>query len=110
MLPINNAIIYKTGVGYFERSGKADLSKSSKIMLSFKKKLVNDILASLSVSSKNAFITGVSYEGHDIDLGRALEDCLIKVPEFDSFITLLKQVVGSQIEITLGSETITGIV
>jgi len=110
LLPITKAILYKTGIGYFERTGKTDLSKTNKVILSFKKKLINDILASLSVSSNNAYVTGISYEGHDIDLARALEDCLIKVPAFDSFISLLKQTVGSRIEITLGSEKISGIV
>ncbi|MFX1449986.1 MAG: hypothetical protein ACFFCM_04025, partial [Promethearchaeota archaeon] len=110
MLLIDKAILYKTGVGYFNRSGKVDLSKTNKIILSFKKKLMNDVLASLSVSSKDALVSGVSYEGHDIDLDRALEDCLIKVPEFDSFIVLLKQLIGSRIEIILGSEKIFGIV
>ncbi len=110
MLTIKSAILYKTGVGYFERSGKIDLSKTNKIVLSFKKKLMNDVLASLSVAGKDALVSGVSYEGHDIDLDRALEDCLIKVPEFDSFIVLLKQLIGSHIEIILGSEKISGIV
>jgi hypothetical protein len=110
MLSIKSAILYKTGIGYFERSGKVDLSKSHKIVLSFKKKIMNDVLASLSVSSKDALVTGVSYEGHDIDLDRALEDCLIKVPEYDSFVALLKQLIGSKIEIVLGNEKIAGIV
>ncbi|MFX0134592.1 MAG: hypothetical protein ACFFDN_13210 [Candidatus Hodarchaeota archaeon] len=110
MLEITKAILYKTGIGYFERTGKTDLSKSNKIILSFKKKLMNDVLASLSVSGKSSLVTGVSYEGHDIDLARALEDALIKVPNENSFISLLKQAVGSQIEIKIGSEIIKGIV
>ncbi|MHA1378974.1 MAG: tetratricopeptide repeat protein [Candidatus Helarchaeota archaeon] len=110
MLPIKSAILYKTGIGYFERTGKVDLGKTNNIVMSFKKKLMNDILASLSVSSNNALVTGVSYEGSEIDLDRALEDCLIKVPEHDSFLALLKQLVGSRIEIKLSNDTITGIV
>ncbi len=110
MLEITKAILYKTGIGYFERIGKIDFNKSNKIILSFKKKLMNDVLASLSVSGKSSLVTGVSYEGHDIDLARALEDALIKVPNENSFISLLKQTVGSQIEIKIGSEVIKGIV
>ncbi|MFX1449538.1 MAG: hypothetical protein ACFFCM_01775 [Promethearchaeota archaeon] len=110
MLEISKAILYKTGIGYFERTGNVDFRKSNKIVLSFKKKLMNDILASLSVSGKSCLVNGVSYEGHDIDLARALEDALIKVPNEDSFISLLKQTVGSQIEIKIGSEIIKGIV
>ena len=109
MLTIKSAILYKTGVGYFERSGKIDFGKTNQIVLSFKKNLMNDVLASLSVAGKDALVSGVSYEGHDIDLDRALEDCLIKVPEFDSFIVLLKQLIGSRIEIILGTEKLSGI-
>jgi len=110
-LHINKVVLFKTGIGYFERQGKIDFQKSKSINLSFKRKNMNDILATLSISTKeNSMVTGISYEGAETDLQRALEDALIKIPADNSFITLLKQLVGSTVTLTIGGEVINGLV
>ncbi|MHA1383701.1 MAG: hypothetical protein ACTSR3_08105 [Candidatus Helarchaeota archaeon] len=110
MLPINKVILFKTGIGCFERQGKADLTKNNSINLSFKRKYMNDILATLSISTKNSMVTCISYEGSEIDLQRALEDALIKIPSENSYISLLKQLIGSQVNLFIAGEKIEGIV
>ena len=57
--------------------------------MSFKRKVMNDLLATLSIATKNSLVTGISYEGSEIDLERALEDALIKIPPEDLTIFLL---------------------
>ena len=109
MLPINKVILFKTGIGCFERQGKIDLKKKT-IDLSFKRKVMNDLLATLSIATKNSLVTGISYEGSEIDLERALEDALIKIEPEDSFLNLLKQLVGSNITLTIAGEIIEGVV
>ncbi len=109
MLPINKVILFKTGIGCFERQGKVDLKKKT-IDLSFKRKVMNDLLATLSIATKNSLVTGISYEGSEIDLERALEDALIKIPPEDSFLNLLKQLVGSNITLTIAGEIIEGVI
>ncbi|MFX1449987.1 MAG: hypothetical protein ACFFCM_04030 [Promethearchaeota archaeon] len=109
MLPINKVVLFKTGIGYFERKDKIDLAKKS-INLSFKRNVMNDILATLTIATGNSLVTGISYEGSETDLQRALEDALIKIPNENSFITLLKQLVGSTVTLKIAGEVITGIV
>ena len=90
MMKINKVILYKTGIGYFVRKDKVDMTKEKKIHLSFKTNVMNDILKTLSIITSSGVVTGVSYEAADVDTERALEDALIKVPEVDSFISLIK--------------------
>ena len=97
MLEISKVILFKTGIWCFERQGKVELSKKKSVDLSFKRKLMNDILATLSISTKKSLVTGISYEGSEIDLDRALQDALIKIPSENSYVSLLKQLIGSEI-------------
>ncbi|HUX98049.1 MAG TPA: hypothetical protein VMV49_00720 [Candidatus Deferrimicrobium sp.] len=108
MLKINKVILYKTGLGYFVRKGQIDMAKESKLQLSFKTNAMNDILTTLSIICSNGVVTGVSYEASDIDTARALEDALIKIPAIDSFISLIKQLIGTQTIVSIGSHSLNG--
>jgi hypothetical protein len=110
MMKIDRIILYKTGLGFFSRRGSVDLSKAKKLQLSYKTNVMNDILKTLSVicTKGDGVVTGVSYEAADVDTERALEDALIRVPEVDSFISLIKQLIGTQITVMVGSRTIKG--
>ena len=104
-LSIKNIVLYKTGIGYFQRKGKI---KGNSLKLNFKKQMMNDILATLTILTTNSQVTGVSYEGQDIDLKTALEDVLIKLTPQSTFLTLLKQVVGCKILLEISSTTYEG--
>ena len=80
MLPITKVVLFKTGIGYFERKDKV-LAKHKSLNLTFKRKVMNDILATLTIATNNRLVTGISYEGAETDLERALADALIKIPE-----------------------------
>jgi hypothetical protein len=108
MMNITKIILYKTGLGYFVRKGKVEMQKEKKLQLSFKTNVMNDILKTLSIICSSGVVTGVSYEAADVDTVRALEDALIKVPEIDSFIALVKQLIGTQISVVMGSRTLHG--
>jgi hypothetical protein len=108
MMNITKTILYKTGLGYFVRKGKVDMQNEKKFQLSFKTNVMNDILKTLSIICSSGVVTGVSYEAADVDTARALEDALIKVPDVDSFIALVKQLIGTQISVTMGSEIMHG--
>jgi len=105
---LNRIILYKTGLGYFVRKGTVNMDKEKKLQLSFKTDAMNDILKTLSIICSSGVVTGVSYEASDVDTERALEDALIKVPEVDSFISLMKQLIGTQISITIGGKVLGG--
>ena len=108
MMKIDRIILYKTGIGFFARKGTLNLKMEKKIQISFKTKVMNDILKTLAILSDKGVVTGVSYEAADVDTERALEDALIKVPEENSFISLLQQLVGTEIIVTVGSKTYNG--
>ena len=108
MMNITKIILYKTGLGYFVRKGKIEMQKEKKLQLSFKTNVMNDILKTLSIICSSGVVTGVSYEAADVDTARALEDALIKVPEVDSFIALVKQLIGTQISVIMGTRTLRG--
>ncbi|MHA1652298.1 MAG: hypothetical protein ACTSYB_19105 [Candidatus Helarchaeota archaeon] len=109
MMKIERIHLYKTGLGFFSRHGTLNLNKEKKIQLSFKTNVMNDILKTLSIICSNGgMVTGVSYEAADVDTERALEDALIRVPEEDSFLNLIKQLVGTKISVTVGSQNLQG--
>ncbi|MHA1785726.1 MAG: hypothetical protein ACTSVE_11070 [Candidatus Helarchaeota archaeon] len=105
-LPIRNIVLYKTGIGYFQRRGKI---KGNMLKLNFKQEMMNDILATLTILTTNSQVTGVSYESENIDLQTALEDALIKLTPQETFLTLLKQVIGCKISLEISSTTYEGI-
>ena len=107
-MEIKKIILYNRGLGFFSRHDKIDMSTQKKLQLSFKTNVMNDLLKTLSIICSSGVVTGVSYEAADVDTERALEDALIKVPEIDSFISLIKQLIGTQIEVSVGSRTLKG--
>ncbi len=108
MLDIKKVVLFKTGIGYFERRGAIDLTKDKSVTFSFRKKTMNDLLATLSILTEKAKIAGVSYEASDIDTAKALEGSLIKVPQIDAFITLIKQLIGTEIKIEFTNHMVEG--
>ncbi len=105
MLPINNIVLYKTGIGFFQRKG---MLKGKTLKLNFKSEMMNDILASLTILTTNSVVTGVSYESEDIDLQTALEDVLIQLSPEETFLTLIQQLIGCNIELTISSKVYSG--
>jgi hypothetical protein len=50
-LPVRQIVLYKSGVGYFERAG--DLKAGESALLDFKASDMNDVLKSLTVEDKS---------------------------------------------------------
>jgi len=60
-LPIREVILYKHGVGYFERSGELRAGETAR--LDFKASDMNDVLKSLTIVDRNGgVIGGVRYD------------------------------------------------
>jgi len=71
-LPIREVILYKHGVGYFERSGQ--LQPGETAQLDFKAADMNDVLKSLTVTDRNGGKIGsVRYDASE-SLAKRLED------------------------------------
>jgi hypothetical protein len=105
-IPIREIILYKSGVGYFERAGT--LSPGESAQLDFKAADMNDVLKSLTLQERNGGkVTGLRY-----DSSEPLEQKLAEFPftlggqaPLSSFLDQMK---GARVELKFSAETISG--
>lgn len=108
MLPIRKVVLYKHGVGYFEREGSVEGDAS--VELSFRAGEMNDVLKSLiALDLDGGLVASVSYQAQE-PLEQLLRDVGVSVPAEDVLTGLLAEVKGAAVELTVGSRTVTGAV
>src|SRR5579863_6138442 len=96
-LPIREVILYKHGVGFFERAG--ELKPGETARLDFKTGDMNDVLKSLTVTDRaGAKVTGVRYDASE-PLEKRLEDFPFAVGAESSLAALLDQMKGARLEL-----------
>ncbi len=92
-LPIRRVMLYKHGVGYFERAGST--AGHSQITLEFKPSEMNDVLKSLTLlDATGGRVSGVSYESSD-PISKQLENFAFSVPKEASPGQVLDQFKGA---------------
>ncbi len=107
-IPIHEVILYKSGVGYFERGGVLRAGESAR--LDFKASDMNDVLKSLTISEQNGGkVTGLRYDSSET-LEKKLADFPFRVDGQASLALFLDQMRGAKVELKYGAETITGTV
>jgi len=105
-LKVRKIVVYKHGVGYFEREGK--VTGNQQLSLTFKSAQMKDLLKSLyAVDLSGGKIATISYDTKD-PLSKQLEDVLIRVPEGNALTQFLTQLKGARVEATIAGETVTG--
>ncbi|HXX95208.1 MAG TPA: DUF4139 domain-containing protein, partial [Planctomycetota bacterium] len=105
-LGLTKIVVYKHGVGYFEREGK--VTGNQQISLSFKSGQMKDLLKSLyAVDLGGGRIATINYDTKD-PLSKQLEDVLLQVPEANALTQFLTQVKGARVEATIAGETTRG--
>jgi hypothetical protein len=63
-LPVRQVVLYKHGVGYFERSGELAAGESAR--LDFKAVEMNDVLKSLTIEERGGSkVTGLRYDSSE---------------------------------------------
>jgi hypothetical protein len=108
MADIRRVILYKHGVGYFEKSIK--VKDRQAIDLFFKAREMNDVLKSLTILDLGGgIVSSVSYDS-TTPTEKLLEDVTIRIPDEYSLKSLLSQIKGARIQITVGKETLHGAV
>lgn len=108
MLPVKKVILYKHGVGYFERHGVVE--GDTAIDLQFKADEMNDVLKSLTVLDLGeGLISSISYESTK-PIEKQLEDIAIRLPDDNALTALLAQIKGAQVAVEAGSRTVEGVV
>jgi len=101
-LVVKKVIIFKHGVSYFILEGT---QKGAGIFeLEFKIKEMNDVLKSLFVldTSEKGYISSISYDAA-LDTSQLLKSIMLDVPDRDSFSSLITQIKGAQVNLTIGT-------
>jgi hypothetical protein len=105
-LQVKKIVVYKHGVGYFEREGK--VKDNQKLSLTFKTAQMKDLLKSLyAVDLSGGKIATISYDTKD-PLSKQLEDILIRVPEQNALTQFLTQLKGARIRALIAGQPVTG--
>jgi hypothetical protein len=96
-LPIREVILYKHGVGFFERAGKLEAGDTARI--DFKADDMNDVLKSLTIVDRaGGKISGVRYDASE-PLEERLKNFPFAVGADSTLAIFLDQMKGARIEL-----------
>ncbi len=105
-LPIRRVVLYKHGVGYFERQGTVPGRED--VNLYFKSNQMNDLLKSLTVLDlDNGPLGGIVYDSTKT-VDQLLSDYTFNLRGARGLPDILGQLQGSEIELSIGSNKLTG--
>jgi hypothetical protein len=105
-LPVRRVVLYKHGVGFFERGGKLAAGEAAR--LDFRATEMNDVLKSLTIQVLGGgAIAGLRYDAAD-PLSRKLEGFPVQIGSGESLSALLDRLKGAEVELHCGSEIVTG--
>jgi chaperonin cofactor prefoldin len=107
-LPVREVVLYKHGVGFFERSGTIGPGETGR--LDFSASEMNDVLKSLTITEKGGGkISGLRYDSMD-PLSHKLADFPFRIGDAQPLAGMLDQLKGARVELKLGSEAVTGVI
>ena len=93
-LPIRRVVLFKHGVGYFEREARVTGDKP--LALSFKQREVSDVLKSLTVLDLDGgTVSAVSYDS-TTPVEQLLAEIALSIPDSGSLVGLLPQIKGAR--------------
>src|SRR5437868_9101987 len=96
-LPLTRIVLYKHGVGYFEREGA--INGDTLLSLTFKQSEVSDVLKSLTVLDLNGgHVASVSYDSTK-PLEQLLAEVALSIPDHGSLEGLLPQIKGVRVAV-----------
>lgn len=105
-LPVKQVVLYKHGVGFFERSGTLGPGESAR--LDFNASDMNDVLKSLTLSDRGGGkISGLRYDSMD-PLSHKLAEFPFQIEGGQSLAAMFDQLKGSRVELKLGTDTVAG--
>ena len=105
-LPVRQVVLYKHGVGFFERSGKLGPGESAR--LDFNASEMNDVLKSLTIEERNGGkVSGLRYDSQD-PLSHKLSEFPFQIGEAQPLSAMLGQLKGARLELKFGNETVAG--
>jgi hypothetical protein len=105
-LPVKKIVLYKHGIGYFERRGEIPAGESAR--LDFKSGDMNDVLKSLTVFDQTGnSVSGVRYDS-SMTLGAKLAEFPFKLGDRTPLVDFLDQLKGARIELKFGATVVSG--
>ena len=105
-LPVRQVVLYKHGVGYFERAGELAAGESAR--LDFKAAEMNDVLKSLTIAEKGGGkVTGLRYDSSE-PLQQRLSEYPFQLGAQQALSAVLDQLKGARVELKAGSESLSG--
>jgi chaperonin cofactor prefoldin len=104
-LPVREVVLFKHGVGYFERSGSIPAGETAK--LEFKAAEMNDVLKSIILNGRNQKIDGLRYDS-GIPLDQKLADFPFKIDPAATLSAVIDQLKGARLEMQIGGQKIEG--
>ena len=106
VLPVRKVVVYKHGVGYFEREGT--VVGDQQLELSFKAGQMKDLLKSLfAIDLSGGRIASISYDTKD-PLAKQLEEILIRVPPERALTSFLSGLQGARVRVRIAGREVTG--
>src|SRR5207253_2613899 len=100
-------VLYKHGVGHFEREGTVD--GDATLSLTFKQVEVSDVLKSLTVLDLDGgHVASVSYDSTK-PLEQLLAEVALSIPDKDSLAGLLPQIKGARVAMFSAGERVEGV-
>jgi len=104
-LPVRTVVLYKHGVGYFERSGALGPGESAR--LDFKAEEMNDVLKSLTINDQGGKVTGLRYDS-SIPLDQKLTEFPFRINNGEPLSAVIDQLKGARIEMEFGPQKMAG--
>jgi hypothetical protein len=104
-LPVRTVVLYKHGVGYFERSGPLGPGESAR--LDFDAEAMNDVLKSLTINDQGGKVNGLRYDS-DVPLDRKLNEFPFRIGNGQPLAAVIDQLKGARVEMEFGPQKIAG--
>jgi hypothetical protein len=104
-LPVRTVVLYKHGVGYFQRAGTLGPGESAR--LDFKASEMNDVLKSLTINDRGGKVTGLRYDS-SIPLDKKLSEFPFEISNGAPLSAVIDQLKGARIEMEFGTQKVAG--
>lgn len=106
MSQIKRVVLYKHGVGHFER--QARITGDGEVRLAFRTEEMNDVLKSLTVyDSGGGAVSSVSYDNKK-PISKLLADISLDLPEAGGNVAILSSLRGAEVAVATGSRQVEG--
>ena len=106
MLPITRVVLFKHGVGHFQRAGSVQGDEA--IELSFKASQMNDVLKSLTaLDYGGGTFAALSYDSEE-PLERRLAELNVSIPEGGAISAFLDRLKGARVSVPRGDSELHG--